>query len=208
MAEKELNISNAYRCGLKERILDTAIRSFRENGIKAVKMDDIAKRLSISKRTLYEIYANKEDLLFECVRYHDKYFETKLQSQLSKESNVMDILFSFMKLHIEENSMTHPQFFSDLGKYPKVMAYINERNENARGRTNGFMQRGVEEGYFRSDVNHEVISLMTEVFTKHVMDKEIYKRIPINVIMRNVIMVVLRGICTKKGLQFIDQLEF
>lgn len=49
-----------YRKGLKEKILQTSMQMFKVHGIKAVKMDDIATRLSISKRTLYEIYANKE----------------------------------------------------------------------------------------------------------------------------------------------------
>jgi AcrR family transcriptional regulator len=61
-----------YRKGLKEKILQTSMQMFKVHGIKAVKMDDIATRLSISKRTLYEIYANKEDLLLEGIRLHEK----------------------------------------------------------------------------------------------------------------------------------------
>lgn len=47
------NSQNSYRQELRERILATAMNEFYTKGIKAVKMDDIAKRLSISKRTLY-----------------------------------------------------------------------------------------------------------------------------------------------------------
>ena len=57
------NIST-YKEGLKEKILSTAMAAFYKNGIRAVKMNDIANALSISKRTLYELYKNKEDLLF------------------------------------------------------------------------------------------------------------------------------------------------
>ena len=49
-----------YRQELKERILTLSLRECKAKGVKAVKMDDLAKQLSISKRTLYEIYANKE----------------------------------------------------------------------------------------------------------------------------------------------------
>ena len=55
----------AYRQELKGRILKESIKEFKKNGIKQVKMDDIANNLSISKRTLYEIYPNKEVLLLE-----------------------------------------------------------------------------------------------------------------------------------------------
>ena len=57
-----------YRAALKGKILDKALQLFFANGIRAVKMDDIAKSLSISKRTLYELYDNKEILLFECLK--------------------------------------------------------------------------------------------------------------------------------------------
>ena len=208
MAAQKIELTNAYRRELREKILATAIESFQENGIKAVKMDDIANRLSISKRTLYEIYGNKEDLLYECVCYHDKHFEKELQSRLSPKSSVMDILICFMRLHIEENSRTNPQFYSELHKYPKVMDYINERNEKTRDRSMGFMQRGVEEGYFRKDVNYEIVNLMAEVFMKYVMDHELYKRFPMSELMRNVILLMLRGFCTEKGRKLIDQSDF
>lgn len=61
---KELN---SYRQELRPRILETAMTLFRKHGIRQVKMDDIAATLGISKRTLYELYANKEKLLLEGV---------------------------------------------------------------------------------------------------------------------------------------------
>lgn len=62
------NNSSQYRNELKFRIIRTAMPLFKQKGIKAVRMDDIANILSISKRTLYEIYNNKEDLLLEGVK--------------------------------------------------------------------------------------------------------------------------------------------
>ena len=54
-----------YKKGLREVILKAAMKAFTEKGIRAVKMDDIAESLAISKRTMYEIYATKEELLYE-----------------------------------------------------------------------------------------------------------------------------------------------
>ena len=50
---------STYRQELKVRILQTAMREFKQKGIRDVRMDDIAGILGISKRTLYEIYENK-----------------------------------------------------------------------------------------------------------------------------------------------------
>ncbi|MBO4851668.1 MAG: TetR/AcrR family transcriptional regulator [Prevotella sp.] len=205
---QKTSTTNIYRYELRGRILSTAMVAFRKKGIKAVKMDDIANELSISKRTLYEIYTNKEDLLYECVRDHDEMFEKKLKDMVSeRESTVIDILACFMKLHIEEASETNPAFYSELVKYPKLIDYINERNERQRSRSRGFMQRGVEEGFFRSDIDYDITNLMVEVFMSHVMEKGLYKRLPLPEIIRNVVMVMLRGFSTEKGLRRIEMLK-
>ena len=56
------------RTELKTRIVEKAVEQFTQNGIKSVTMDDIAAMLGISKRTLYEIFADKEALLEECIQ--------------------------------------------------------------------------------------------------------------------------------------------
>lgn len=200
--------SDSYRQELKVKILEAAIHDFRINGIKSVKMDDIASKLSISKRTLYEIYKNKEDLLFECLRYHDTVFENQLNASIGPDSTVLDILISFMKLHIEENSKTNPNFFYEIGKYPKVIKYIEERNTKSRAKSVGFMKKGVEEGVFRDDIDFNISNLMAEVFMKYVMDNKLYHQYPIQVIFRNVVLVLLRGFCTNKGLAELDKAQY
>ena len=52
-----------YKLRLKPAILEEAQKCFAHSGIRAVNMDDIAKPLGISKRTVYELYATKEDLV-------------------------------------------------------------------------------------------------------------------------------------------------
>jgi len=200
--------TNPYRQDLRKKILATAMAAFREKGVKAVKMDDIASQLSISKRTLYELYDNKEDLLYACVLDHDQTFEKRLKAMMEDgENTVIDVLICFMRMHIEESSKTNPAFFTEVAKYPKLIAYIDERKAKSRSRSIGFMMKGVEEGFFRSDVNYNVTNLMADVFINYVMKHELYKQIPLHEIFRNVIMVMLRGFCTEKGLQRIDQLN-
>lgn len=56
------------RVELKERIIERAMQAFKTHGIKCITMDDIAASMGISKRTLYEVFANKEMLLEDCIR--------------------------------------------------------------------------------------------------------------------------------------------
>ena len=58
---------NSQRGELRDRIIETASEAFTAHGIKSITMDDIAASLSISKRTLYEVFQDKESLLTECI---------------------------------------------------------------------------------------------------------------------------------------------
>ena len=58
----------------KERIIEQAMHMFVSQGIKSVRMDDIAQQLGVSKRTLYELFGDKEGLLYLAM---DRYFEKK-----------------------------------------------------------------------------------------------------------------------------------
>jgi AcrR family transcriptional regulator len=120
-----------YRKGLKEKILQTSMQMFKVHGIKAVKMADIANRLSISKRTLYEIYANKEDLLLEGIRLHEKENNDHMD-QFSKQAGltVMDILVEIYHLEMQELADVSPLFFNDLHKYPHIVSFLAEKRRN------------------------------------------------------------------------------
>ena len=109
-----IRYNTSYRTSLKDKILDSAIALFHERGVKAVKMDDIANCLSISKRTLYEIYDNKEDLLFECVKTSFEHSEKELHESVENADNVMDILLRIYRLKMNLLRKTHPSFYYDL----------------------------------------------------------------------------------------------
>jgi len=61
-----------YKLGLRDKIVDVAMKLFIKKGIRLVRMDDVAHKLGISKRTIYELYEKKEDLLYEVVVCHFK----------------------------------------------------------------------------------------------------------------------------------------
>ena len=148
-----IRYNTSYRTSLKDKILDSAIALFHERGVKAVKMDDIANCLSISKRTLYEIYDNKEDLLFECVKTSFEHSEKELHESVENADNVMDILLRIYRLKMNLLRKTHPSFYCELEKYPKILEYFEKQDGKRRAQQMDFIKRGIREGYFRNDVN-------------------------------------------------------
>ena len=129
---QEIKVLSTYRLSLKSKILDSAMLDFAQRGIKSVKMDDIAKGLNISKRTLYELYENKEILLYECIKKAKTQDEREMLTMMSQHDNVIDIILNIYKIKIEQFKQVTPQFYSDLEKFPKVMSYLEEQHERDR----------------------------------------------------------------------------
>ena len=94
---QEIKNSTAYKIALKEKILEHAMTMFINHGIRAVKMDDIANDLQISKRTLYELYINKEELLYEGIKVSMTRRAEELSKMVSGLDNVMDIIIDANK---------------------------------------------------------------------------------------------------------------
>lgn len=203
------NYTMDYREELRKQILKVAIREFTTVGVKSVKMDDIARKLKISKRTLYEIYENKETLLMECVERKMQAFEM-VMDHFNAQGNkqVIDILLEFYRLQMEDLSDMNPLYFEDLHKYPRVVAYMEQSRKEHDVRGMAFFRRGVQEGYFRTDFNYELISKLGNSMMQNVMEHKLYNLYSLQDIFRNVIMLFVRGLCTAKGIEELDrQLE-
>ena len=120
---QEKKTITAYKKGLRAVILKAAMKAFTEKGIRAVKMDDIAESLAISKRTMYEIYATKEELLYEGVKTFREDRRKKFM-EMGKEKDLMEILLKVYHMRVEEANAVNPLFYDDLVKYPRVLRYL------------------------------------------------------------------------------------
>ena len=199
------NIS-AYRQSLKDRILEVAMKAFASHGIKAVKMDDIAQMIGISKRTLYEVYANKELLVYEGIKKHKEIHDLQMK-QMSKESvNVMDLILKIYRKQVEQYRQTCPEFFSDISRYPKALKYLRENEANDMRQFIEFLKRGVSEGYFRADLNVNMVALMFSAIATYINYHQLYKEYTLEQIYANFVLVSLRGFCTSLGTSTLDNM--
>ena len=189
-----------YRQELKGKILVTAMSLFKREGIKRVKMDDIAQALSISKRTLYETYENKEQLLCEGVIYEHQLRQEQLRQFTEQAENEIEVVMEFIRQEIVLLGGVNPLFFSELAKYERVVELLNEEHEQKRLHSMEFVKRGVEKGYFRSDINYDIVTKMSDAVVQHVMMTRMYEEYPLSEIFRNHVDILFRGICTDKGI--------
>ncbi|WP_177178359.1 TetR/AcrR family transcriptional regulator [Prevotella aff. ruminicola Tc2-24] len=197
---------SAYKQGLRGKILETAMNAFGEKGIRAVKMDDVAVELGISKRTLYELYDNKEQLLFEGVKVYNEQRQILIKEKTKNCGNVMEILLTVYRIKVEEFRQTNPLFYADLVKYPKVARFLHQQNQYIHTEMQKFIQRGVSEGFFREDVDEALTMHLFDALGEYVMMNQLYRRYTIEDIFKNIIFVSLRGICTEKGVVALDRI--
>ena len=200
MAKYKNITPTTYRQELKGKILVTAMSLFKREGIKRVKMDDIAQALSISKRTLYETYENKEQLLCEGVIYEHQLRQEQLRQFTEQAENEIEVVMEFIRQEIVLLGGVNPLFFSELEKYEHVVELLNEEHEQKRLHSMEFVKRGVEKGYFRSDINYDIVTKMSDAVVQHVMMTKMYEEYPLSEIFRNHVDILFRGICTDKGI--------
>lgn len=194
-----------YRLKLRERILEAASREFFARGIKAVKMDDIANVLSISKRTLYEIYTNKEELLMETIKQRMAKSDADMKEFVSVPRTVIDILLHVYKMEITDVSSISPLYIADLQKYPQVIEWLRQRHDETQKSSHLFFQKGVEQGYFREDVDFELVQRLADFSKDHVVTQKLYEKYTLPHIFHNVVMLYFRGLCTAKGIAILDE---
>ncbi len=143
-----------------QEIVGKAAKLFHRFGIKSVSMDDVAREMSISKKTLYKYFKDKEELVskvLECPS-HEEFKNlpsgTKLNA-VEKHIKVYKTIVAFL------NDL-NPSFEYDLKKYyPKLwLETIQKRRENIFNNMKNDLLQGISEGFFRSDMNVDIIATL------------------------------------------------
>ena len=200
------NEPTEYKQQLKDRILECAINEFRIKGIKAVKMDDLAAMLVISKRTLYEIYRNKEQLLLAVVKAGVSDYEAHMSKfMLNTQASVISTIVEFYRYQMQLLTSISPVYFADIDKYPLVTRWLEKNRQKNNETANQFFQEGVRQGFFRKDVDYSLISEVGHATMSYIMRKQVYNRYGMKQILHDVIMLYIRGFCTIKGIEAMEK---
>ena len=111
----------SQRVELRERIITAATEAFTSKGIKSITMDDIAAALGISKRTLYEVFSDKESLLKECILKAQADRDKYLQKVFEQSHNVLEVILAVFQKSIECFIRRTNAFLKTLRNIPKYM---------------------------------------------------------------------------------------
>ena len=194
---------------IKERIITGSRRMFIKHGIRSITMDMIAEQLGVSKRTIYEQFTDKDELLQHCINsaMND---QRRINTEIIENTeNIIEATFKFIKNSIDTLNAINPLFFFDIEKYyPNLWEQKIKENDNRNlNRSIELVNKGIQENVFRSEVNVEIVAkLILEQF-KMLSNQELFpndKFSRVNVF-ENIVINFIRGIATEKGLLLIDK---
>lgn len=144
----------------KEKILKKATELFMHYGIKTIKMDDIAKDLSISKRTLYTIFKSKQSLVTAVVKKHVETQRKQLLDLPLNSENAIDKMLETLKIITKMYNKLHKNVFFDLQKfYPETWTIIdNFQDDFIKSRIEQNLIEGKKEGVYRNEIEPQILS--------------------------------------------------
>lgn len=163
---------------MKEKILLAADELFIKYGVKSVTMDDIARELSISKKTIYQFYKDKNEIVKE---FTLKQCESRMEDfcKIPGESkNSIEALIMTSRCIRENIVELNPSLLMDIQKYyADAWQTFEEFKRNVFYKSiQDTINRGIEEGYFREDINPEILSIMRMQQVQDCFDSRIYSR--------------------------------
>ena len=132
---------------------------FFEYGIKNLNMDDISRKLGISKKTLYRFVKSKEDLIAKLFDYEQKKWNDSSNVIGLQNVNAIEKLFKVSLLVYEEMKRFNPMLMFELRKYyePLFNEFHSKKLIHISKSMRLNLEQGIEEHLYRSDINNEAI---------------------------------------------------
>lgn len=191
--------------GLKEKILVKAEALFMRYGIKSVTMDDIARDLGMSKRTLYQYVDNKSDLLNQIIQQFAIKEQATIEALSNDASNAMEEMINIAK-HVTQTLREVPSStLYDLQKYYRdawiLMQSITQ--EHIHGVIKSNLEKGIEEGLYRSNLNVDIIAKLYVGKTNLIVDEDMFplKNYNKEQLFLEYVRYHIHGIASTKGLE-------
>lgn len=199
--EKELQEFEA----IKKTIVEGAQELFWTYGLRSVTMDDIASKLAMSKKTLYQYIQDKAELVYLCAEYQLENEHCNMEVASEKAEHAIDEVLKIMEYNRQFFLNFHPSLILDLQRsYPKAWKmFLRYKEEKIIKSIKANMQRGKEEGLYRMNIDPEVIARMRMAQVESIFNPQVFspKSHHIGEVQFQIFKHFLYGVVTLKGHQ-------
>lgn len=190
-----------------EALLNRIVPILIKKGLKATTMDSVAAQLGMSKRTLYEIFGSKSDMLREALAAQERQNQKFFKKAFDESDNIMEALIKIFRYNRDLVKKVNVAFYKDMDRlYKDKRKEYEEARESRHSNMLKMFEKGVEEGMFRPDVDYSIYSktmgLQMEALKR---SEELFPPdIPLQRVFDTIIMGFLRGIASEKGMKILD----
>ncbi len=195
----------------KQQILEKAEELYLKIGIKSVSMDDLARSLGVSKKTLYQYVENKNDLVSQIIECHINEEIEAVTEILKNSDNAIDEMLQVAKYVLNQLRKLSPTAVYDLKKYYRDCWETIEKHNQFfvynNIKTN--IERGQKEGIYRNDVSADIIAKLYVSQNFLIVDEDLFplKEYDREKLFNQFITYHIRGIASPKGLEIFDELR-
>ena len=190
-------------------IIESATKLFMQLGIKSVNMDDMARHLGMSKKTIYLHFKDNEELLEKVVRSFCKQEDEQIEEICSRGLNAIEEMLEISRWVIDVLNNVHPSVMYDLEKYyPEIAKALKlSRHKVVFDSMYNNVVKGQKQGLYRKDVNADIvvklyIARMDAVFDQQLFPMKEYK--VLDIYLEN-FKYHIRGIASAKGIETLEQ---
>lgn len=194
---------------MKEELVDNISELFLKYGLRSTSMDDICTHLKISKKTLYQFFTNKDDVVEQIMIYRRNNRQTRAHLEKLLRQNSVEAMTQIKNHIITDLSSRLPANMFDIKKYhPEVYERVTEMDsEFIKNMLRKLLDNGINNGLFRNDINQDV---QIYLFTKQMAflgDPEMFCNIvyPLDVIVSTIVDNFIRSISTLEGLAELEK---
>ena len=193
---------------MRDKILEKSNELFLNIGFKSVTMDEIAASLGVSRKTIYKYFKNKTELIDTVTHRMFDTICSGIDDICELELNPIEELFSIKRLVLDnlKDEKSSPQY--QLQKYyPKIYASLKQKQFHVmQDCVINNLKKGVEIRLYRETINLEFISRIYFNGMIGIKDKDLFPLTDysMNTLMNYYLEYHLRGICTEKGIQQLE----
>ena len=194
---------------LRDRIIEVSSDLFMSNGCKSVTMDEVAAANGISKRTLYEHFKDKTNLLEECLLMMEEKMKMLGEKAFSGSKSIIELVCLEHESQSDMMINMRIRFFEELKKYyPALYEIMHKRfTDFHKVTTRKFLERGQKEGLFLINIDMEVVGRMVFEIATIIQNSEIFSLANHSrkQLFRETMVMYFRGISTEEGIKMIDK---
>jgi len=194
---------------VRDRILETALRMFKMYGIKSVTMFDISRESGVSKKTVYEHFKDKEELVKDVMRFMLTNHEQHLEDFRQQSANAIEELLSEVNYMEQLGNTINPVMLYEMQKYhPDIWEEVETfKKERLLHAITINLERGMKEELYRRDFHLNIMARMRLLQLETAFQPALFPATAFNMhdVIRQITSHFILGITTAKGRKLIAE---